>query len=243
MIEYSVQHHPDTFGMSVFHQPLQHLNISETGIHLPVIGGVIFMIARRFEDGRQIYSRNSKLSQIIQVIDDSLQIPSKKAFPCGGISPCPYIHRIISGIAIGKTVRKDLIKHCRFSPFRGFEQVNFMDIGSLIESIRWIWLPGQEAGFQHPEGFFPRLKAECIGKTLVFRLYCRFPIIKELVSGHLLHAVFFMIMFPIIFVARECEDLIHIPLAGPDAQMEGLLVIKIRPVAVGDVMEAFKMNT
>ncbi|MNW68294.1 hypothetical protein D3C74_470240 [compost metagenome] len=52
-----------------------------------------------------------------------------------------------------------------------------------------------------------------------------------------------MIMLPIIFVARERKDLTDILFSCPDTQMEGILVIEICPVAVGNMMQCFTMNS
>ncbi|MNI55607.1 hypothetical protein D3C73_1105680 [compost metagenome] len=117
-----------------------------------------------------------------------------------------------------------------------------MDIRSFIVTIGWCWQFCKKSGFRHPEGFVSCLHAKGVRETLVFRLHSRFPIIKNLVGCYFVHPVLLMIMLPIIFVARESKDLVDIPFPCPDTQMEGILVIEIRPVAVGNMMECFTLN-
>ena len=108
-------------------------------IDIIIILYIIFMIGRRYKEGIEIDHLNAEILQIIQLIHDTLQVPSikvtdihrrRKLIPVlylrsrrSDIDIFPVFH-IVCRISIIETIHKDLIHHRSLCPLRGRKSRN-----------------------------------------------------------------------------------------------------------------------
>ena len=76
---------------------------------------------RIVRDGTQF---TSQLLQVIQVIDDTLQIAAEEIVVQRFAAPWFDLFRIVGRIAIGESLRKDLIEYGILNPCRGFQYID-----------------------------------------------------------------------------------------------------------------------
>ena len=108
-------------------------DLSEMGIDIIIVLGVVFMVGGGYEEGIEINDVHPQVLQIVQSVHDSLQVSSVEFLHIVGgrvLIPVLYLFRIAAvieifpvlhvraGIPFAEAVRKDLIAHGPGGPLR-----------------------------------------------------------------------------------------------------------------------------
>lgn len=87
MVEDCIEHDADPFFMAALDKCFQRLFVPKVRVDFKIISGVVFMVRRRAENRRQVKAGDAKVSQVIEMVDNSLQIPPKKLVGVGSSLP------------------------------------------------------------------------------------------------------------------------------------------------------------
>ena len=132
MIEHSIQNHPDVISMTNSNHFFKLFQRSHTGIDHKIIGCIIFVIGICHKYRIQIDAIDSKLSDILYILTDSLYGSSKSVSGYHAI-PCFNRFRHFNNTAFfrGKAIRKYLIHNQILCPRRWTDNVLSADIREL----------------------------------------------------------------------------------------------------------------
>lgn len=120
VVENSVQQDSHPPHMNLLDQFYESLVSAQSFVYFEVIAGIVFVVRRRIEDGSQVYTVDSELLQIIQLMDDSSQVSSVEAIPLGRGTPVKGFRRIVVRFTVEERVGKYLINDGVACPFRRF---------------------------------------------------------------------------------------------------------------------------
>ena len=134
MVKYAVQHNPDSVTVTRIHKFSECLFGSKLGIYLKVICGCILMIKVCLKYRIQVDALYSQFLQIRNLLNDSLQVSTHMMFSVRQSSPWFTSFRIISTIAITKSLRKYLIIDHSFCPLRESNDIRPIDIQIFKET-------------------------------------------------------------------------------------------------------------
>ncbi len=125
MIKHTIQNDPDSSLVCRLKKLSKSSITTQNRINIAIIMGVIAVISGRGENGIQIDSVNSQISQVIQSFHNTQQIPTLESMISGFGTPFLQIAGFFrvtvhfKTTALCKTIGKDLVKNSIFNPIRG----------------------------------------------------------------------------------------------------------------------------
>ena len=136
MIDHRVQHDLHAAFVRPLHKLFQIGGGAEHLIHPIIIDGIVLVIARRREHGREIERGDAQIAQIPEFFRHAFEIAAVKALCVGDLTPTSVdIRSVFLPIPAAKPIDKDLIEHRAIAPIYFAVYVRCVDIGMLKKII------------------------------------------------------------------------------------------------------------
>ena len=217
VVEYGIQDDVKSRLVRRLHEFTEVFLPAEHLIDRKVILGVVFMIAHRLKDGRQIERVDAKFFEIRQLFRNTFEISARKAFGRGQFSPRKRnIGIVFFLVAAEEAVDEDLIKPRIPHPLHGAMDIRRVEISDLVIV-----------------GLSPFPDAKDIDKAHVGNLQLRRIIVEKAVGTAKAHGFFAALSGKIILSAVEHRNFRGILLCRPQPQRhavfgESICVLRLR---------------
>ena len=185
MVEYGIQDNVKSRLVRRLHELTEVFLPAEHLIDRKVILGVVFMIAHRLKDGRQIERVDAQLMEIRQLFCNAFEISARKTLGRRQFSPRKRnIGIVLFFISAKEAVDEDLIKPRILHPLHGAMDVRRVEISDL-EGVVIAQIEGEV--FRKPVlriivGLSPFADAKDIDKAHVGKLQLRRIIVEKAVG-------------------------------------------------------------
>lgn len=167
MVEHGVQHDLYAALVRLFNEFFQVRVRAEHLVDVIVIDGVVLVVARGAEHGREVDGVYAKPAKVVKFLDDPAQVASVKALRVGDLTPLSVdIRSVLFPVSAAKAVDEDLVEHRAVAPLRLAMQVRCIDVWVLkkvVIALFMVVIDGQPLF-----GIVIRLLAACEVKDVSF---------------------------------------------------------------------------